>query len=195
MHWSREVVTPPTVEPLTLAEAKDQARVPAALTADDTYIERLIRVARETVEYRTGRQLLTSTWDVYFDSFPEVLLIPYPPVQSVTTIKYLDSDGVQQTLSDTLYDEDLASQPARITPAYNESWPSIRTANNAVVVRCISGYGDAATDVPEQLRHAVALLVAHLYNVREPVTVGAVAHEIPDTLAAMIDVDAVLLPY
>jgi uncharacterized phiE125 gp8 family phage protein len=60
---------------------------------------------------------------------------------------------------------------------------------NAFEVAFTAGYGDEASDVPEPLRHAIKLLVAHWFEQREPVVLGAAAQEVPATVAGL------LLPY
>jgi len=61
------VVTAPTVEPLSVGEAKDHLRVTDA--ADDSYIESLIKSARMEAEIVMGRTLTTTTFDWFLDGF------------------------------------------------------------------------------------------------------------------------------
>ena len=59
------------------------------------------------------------------------------PAASVTSLKYFDADGVQQTLSSGAYALDSADDygPAYVVPAYASSWPSTRDQVNAVALR------------------------------------------------------------
>lgn len=164
------LVTAPTIEPITVDEAKDWARITD--DTEDAVVERLITAARGFVEEITGRALITQTWDYYLDAFPcglGTIDVPRPRLQSVTFVKYTDEDGVVQTLDAAEYTVDTKREPARIVPAYGESWPSIRDVPNAVQVRFVAGYGAAAVSVPEQLRHAIGVLVATMYEQRESV--------------------------
>ena len=91
--------TSPSIEPVTLAEAKHHARVD--ISDDDTYIQTLIAVAREYVEDRLDTTLLTTIWEARYDEFPlwEIVL-PRPPMLSATvTITYKDTEGASQTLT------------------------------------------------------------------------------------------------
>jgi uncharacterized phiE125 gp8 family phage protein len=103
--------------------------------------------------------LITQTWDLFLDKFQQKIEIPFPKLQSITTVKYTDTDGAQQTLSDTLYTVVTNTEPGYIIPAYNQDWPDIRDVPDAVEVRFIAGYGLASTDVPQDMRHAILLLI------------------------------------
>ena len=154
---SAVIVTAPDIEPVTLAEVKSQRNI--TNLDHDAELTRLISAARQYVENYIGRALVTQTWDLFLDEFTRKIEIPYPKLQSITTVKYTDTDGTQQTLSDTLYTVNTNTEPGYIVPAYNEDWPDIRVVPEAVEIRFICGYGDAITDVPEDLRHAIMLLI------------------------------------
>lgn len=156
------LVTPPAAEPVTAAEAKAQCAITG--TDHDTRLASLITRAREYVENYTGRAIITQTWDYFADSFEQKIELPYAPLQSVTTVKYYDTAGVQQTLSSSLYTVSTNAQPGYIVPAYNEDWPDIRDIPEAVEIRFIAGYGAASTDVPDTLRHAMLLLISHWFE-------------------------------
>ncbi|MDB5992404.1 MAG: hypothetical protein JWQ10_3807 [Herbaspirillum sp.] len=100
------------------------------------------------------------------------IYLPYPPLQTVDSIKYIDVDGVQQTLSPSQYIVDPISEPGRITPAFNTSWPSTRNQINAVEVTFTCGYGAAAA-VPQKIKQWIALRVATLFANREEVAILA----------------------
>lgn len=159
------LTTGPASEPISLTEAKAQLRL--EISADDDLVTDLIQGAREAVEDITKRQLITATWKLTLDAFPAEIVLPLPPLQSVSSIKYYDTDGNQQTLSSSLYSVDTQSQPGRITPAYGESWPDTRTINNAVEVNFVAGYGDAGSDVPMKIRQAMLLYITWGYEDRE----------------------------
>lgn len=173
--------TPPASEPITTAEAKSHLRVD--ISDDDTLIDSLVTAARVHVENITRRQLITATWVESFDCFPDNRYCPIylskPPLASVSSIEYVDTDGNTTTWSSSNYRVDTASQPGRITPAYNEDWPTdVRDVTNAVSITYVAGYG-SATDVPGPIRSAILLLVAHWYENREAVVIGATVKELP----------------
>lgn len=163
-----KLITAPTVEPVTLAQAKQHLGVIVA--NDDAMILRHIVAARRHAEQYTGRRLCTQTWEYTRDEFPcGAMELPYPPVASVTSLKYIDANGAEQTLSPSLYQVDTVAEPARIAPAYGESWPDARCQFNAVTVRFVCGYGLTAA-VPEDIACAMLLIVGHLFEHREDVS-------------------------
>lgn len=180
------VVAAPTIEPVTLAEAKAHLRVTA--TAEDALIDSYIATARQHLDGQygwMGRAFCSQTWDYKLDAFPSVIHPPLAPVQSVTSIKYLDTAGAEQTLATTEYRADLASEPARITEAYGKTWPSTYDVTHAVTARIIAGWTTVAL-VPEPIKLAVKLLVAHWYANREAFLEGAVAKDVDAALARLL---------
>lgn len=96
------LVTAPTIEPITVQEAKDHLRI--ATFDDDAYIATLITVAREEVEDITRRAIMTQTWDYFIDGFPDGygITLPFGRLASVTSVKWKDEDGVETNLTKTL---------------------------------------------------------------------------------------------
>lgn len=162
MRQQLVLVTAPAAEPLSAAEAK--ARLGIGSELSDTVVDALIKGARQSIdgaEGWLGRALVTQTWDLILDAFPaDEIPLPLPPVQSVTSITYLDAAGSSQTVDPADY-ELVKGAPARVRPDYDASWPSARGCRGEVTVRFVAGYG-AAEDVPEPIRNAIALQVAHL---------------------------------
>lgn len=164
--------TAPASEPVTVTEAKDQSRIDG--TDEDTVLTRLIIVARTTVEKLSGRTLITQTWDVIYNNFPsgdEAIYLPNTPLQSVSSITYVDENGVTQTWASSNYTVDTDGQIGRVFPAYDKSYPTVRNQKNAVTVRFVSGYG-SSSDVPEPIRHAILMLVGEMFERREEGIVG-----------------------
>ena len=102
----------------------------------------------------------------------QVLKIPLPPLQSITSITYLDSAGVSQILAPTAYRVDAVSSPGRVTPAYGTSWPDTYPVSNAVVIRFVAGYGDAAANVPQKIRQWIMAMVGSMNENRETVMIS-----------------------
>jgi uncharacterized phiE125 gp8 family phage protein len=170
---SLKLITPPAVEPVALANAKAHMRIDTG--DDDTLIEFLIVAARQEAEKITRRALITQEWELVLDEFPTEISLPLPVLQSVSSIKYLDVDGVEQTLLSTLYLADADSEPARIVPAYGCTWPVTRDQYAAVRIRYLAGYGDSESDIPQAIRQWIMIRVATLYENREAVGNSQVA--------------------
>lgn len=189
------LVTAPTAEPIDLDDAKRHLRVDHS--DDDELIGALIPAARLYVENATERALMTQTWDMKRDAFPSsgcAIRLFKPPVSAVTSIVYVDADGVSQTWDSSNYRTSLPTGPfcqrGQIEPTYGVSWPETRPVSDAVTVKCVHGYG-AASAVPEALVQAMYLLIGHWYENREAVntTIGANVSTVP------MAVDALLAPF
>ena len=162
-------------EPLTVQEAKDFLRVEG--TADDNVLDTLITAARLHAENILSRSLVTKTYEARADYMHDGFILPRPNLISVTSIKYNDTDGVQQTLAADQYVADIYSAPARIVPAYGVYWPRARLEPNSVIIEYIAGYG-SAEDVPQNIKQAMLLHIGHMFENREA-TVEATVSEVP----------------
>lgn len=181
-RYALQLVTAPTSEPITLDEAKSVAKI--EYDDDDTLITWWIKEGREALEKATGLQLLPATWRIYLDSFPATCFyLPKPPVRAVSSVKYLDSDGVQQTLAASDYLVDIYSQPARIQPAYGKSWPSTRAQPNAVEITFSSGFDP--DELPHQAKSYCSQYVVLRNEQRSPVVTGTIVSEINFALESL----------
>lgn len=189
-HIALQVVTAPTVEPVTLAEAKLHCKVD--LTDDNDLITSLIVAAREYCEVQTQRSFVNTTWDLTLDYFPVCIYIPRSKLSSVTSITYTNTAGTSTTLASTDYRVDTASEPARITEAYGVTWPATRTQTGAVVVRFVAGYGAAASSVPDSIKSAIKQMVEHQYEKRGPVVVGSIVSDVPKSVDDLLAANAVV---
>jgi uncharacterized phiE125 gp8 family phage protein len=185
IQYAWQVTTPPTVEPLSLAEAKLHLGIGDAETQWDGYLPELVKAARSFTERRANVAMLNQTVTLNLDCFPQVIRLPIGPVSAITSIKYYDTAGVQQTLAGANYECDFRTKPARIRPAYLKSWPTTRDTFNAVEVIFPAGYGAASTAVPPDLIHAVKLLLSHWFENRE--AVGSVGGPVAIAFNAIVD--------
>ncbi len=183
MSYGLIETTPPTVEPLTLQEAKDHLRVD--IGTDDAFITNLIQAARITYERQTNLALVNTTFTQFMDEFPLIIRPKRSPLVSVTTIKNIDDDGILQTVPAADYKVDNRWKPGRIEEAFDKSWPTTRDEVNAVEVEFIAGFGAAAADVPADIKQALLLLIGHWYDNRES-SVERTISKIPDGLSTLI---------
>lgn len=168
INKSITVSVPAAEEPVSLLEAKNQSNVEHDL--DNALINRNIVTARQKAESAQSRQLITATLLLTLDAFPSwEIVLERPPIQSVASVAYIDLDGDPQTVDPSLYTLDSRSTPGRLTPAYNQSWPSTRHVDNAVTVTFVAGYG-VASAVPAVTKTGILMLAAHLYKEREEST-------------------------
>ncbi len=161
-----------------------------ALTTDeDDLIDSLIVAARQWAENFTRRAFITQSWTLTLDAFPTEILLPRPLAITVTTLKYFDTDGVQQTWNASNYTVDIANTPGKVVRAFNIDWPNIRNIPNTIEVIYTAGYGAAASDVPDGIKLAIKMLVGHWYEHRESVVLGVTTAEVP------MAVESILWPY
>lgn len=158
-----KVTVPPVEEPVSVADQKAHMRVDGA--DEDALIAAQIVAARDLAEARICGRLITQTLEWTLDGFRPRLELPVHPVQSITSITYVDLEGVTQTLAPALYKTDLDTKPALIVPAYLQRWPCTRREPGAVTVTFVAGFG-AAADVPFGIVAAVKLIAAHLHAAR-----------------------------
>lgn len=175
VHQGSQILVQPAVEPVCLADAKLQSRVDADITSEDGLITRLITVARRECEALTQRAFITQTWFHTLDTFPfwrtyspfgPAIELVKPPVQSVTSVQYLDQNLDQQTLDSSFYTLDNISEPARLVKNSIQIWPVVGFAANAVQITTVNGYGDDPSDVPAGIQQAILVYVAWMYRNR-----------------------------
>lgn len=186
------LVTAPSEEPVTTAEAKAHLREDLASARNDNYIDGLVKSARRWIENTRGMALVTQTFDGFIDGFPSegAIVIPKYPLASVTAVTYYDDDLSTSTVfSSTKYQVDAAKRPPRIVLKNGSSWPtdSLRLSSG-VAVRLVAGYGEAP-DVPDDIKHAIKLLVGQMYVHREPEVTGTIISRVH------FAVDALLAPF
>lgn len=163
------LVTGPTSEPVSLAEAKAHCRVDNE--DSDAMLAGYILAARRFAEGYTRRAFVTQTFDQTFDyDWPAVcgsqqIFLLLPPLASVTSITYVDVDGATQTLSSSDYRVLTDGVLGRVVPAYNVTWPAVRSQENAITVRFVAGWD--ASVVPDEIRTAILLHTELLFD-RDP---------------------------
>jgi hypothetical protein len=178
MHF--KVITPVQTEPVTLDEARLQVKAIDGVTEDDPLLATWITAAREVAEHYTGRALAAQTLEAALDRFPcgssghllgwqfgtqwetgargqhrDCIDLPMPPVASVTSIKYTDPAGVEQTLSTNQYALSTYGQSRTINPAFGVTWPATQCIPDAVRIQFVAGYAKA----PRAVKSAILLML------------------------------------
>ncbi len=177
------LVSPPAVEPVSLAEAKLYVRVDSGV--EDDLFTSLIAAAREYAETFTQRALITQSWLLTLDSFvydrelnPSPFLawypivgyqiyLPRPPLQQVNSVQYVDTSGTLQLVDPSLYQVDANAEPARLAPAFGKIWPIARYQTRSVQIAFQAGYGDDPSKVPDGIKTAIKVWIADRYYNRE----------------------------
>jgi uncharacterized phiE125 gp8 family phage protein len=188
-YRSLKTLTPPAVDPVTLAEAKQHCRVDT--TTDDSYIAALIKAAREWCESYCDETFIHTQYRMTLDSFPVEIELPRPPMATSGTvtavsIAYTIENQSTATLSTAEYRVDRDSVPGVLRTNYNGSWPSHLLDYNAVTVEWWAGRGAAGTAVPQRIKNAILWLVGFWYEKRMAAD-GVSMEEIPFGVKAMLD--------
>lgn len=166
MDWPT-VYSGPAKEPLTLQDVKDHLRLDG--NDEAMWLRGAIVAARRQAEEYTGRALITQTLDLTLQGFPAGnLVLPRPPLASVTSIAYTKRDGTTATVSSADYLVDTKREPGRVVLKDGKSWPSDTLREvNGVVVRYVAGYGADPEDVPEEIRLWMLVTIGTMYENRE----------------------------
>jgi len=163
-----KLITAPVIEPLTLAEAKAHLRW--TNNAEDGLIQFLIECARDLCEKETGRALLPQTWELSLHCFANEMRLQHVPAVNITSVKYTDENGAEQTLVNTHYVLDNASDSmARVVIAPNKSWPQIYNGINNVRILYVAGYATSDA-VPKTLKQWMKLQIGHWFKNRESIS-------------------------
>jgi uncharacterized phiE125 gp8 family phage protein len=184
-----ETLEPPTDRIVSLAEMKAHLRVDH--TDDDSLIDVYTIAAEQRVDGPfgiTGRAFRPQRLRASFGSFGAKICLPFPPLISVDSIAYLDTNGVEQTFAETGNWRVIGAgteRGAEIVPLYGVVWPSLLSTSDADLVRVAftAGYYSAASPendrVPEIVKACVKLIVGDWYEHRPSSVIGATAAPTP----------------
>jgi uncharacterized phiE125 gp8 family phage protein len=175
--YSLTIVAQPMIEPLTLAEVKTHLAVDH--DDEDVWVTAAIKGARVATELYTGRRWLSQTLRLTLADWPDCLdvndvsydplgyvRLPVEPVQSVSSVEYLDEDKVLTTIDSSDIDSWLDHSPPLICPdPDSDGWPEVGSYLGAVRVEFIAGYA-SAEQVPASVKTAMLLTIGHWYENR-----------------------------
>lgn len=157
-------LTQPTVEPVTLEQAKEQLRCDG--DDENDYITSLISVARDYIETYTGQYFSEATFALFFDNFPASdfpMDIQIPGVDSIDSVTYLDTDQANQTIS-----TGITLDGERRQMRYNSTWPTAIS----VRIEVTAGVDNSSSPafIPYAIQQAILLTITDLHNTRATLT-------------------------
>jgi uncharacterized phiE125 gp8 family phage protein len=182
------LISKPSNLPVTLAEAKAHVRVEHS--EDDSLIAGLIESATSYLDGYTGilgRALIMQTWRQDFAGFCEKMRLSLYPAQSVSSVTYVDSAGVSQTLSAGAYMLRTDELGAYVSPTPSVAWPVGLEANSIVSVTYVAGEAQA----PAAIKQAVLLMIGDWYRSRETFAIGVTTERV----ALSATVNALIAPF
>tara|TARA_R110000824_G_scaffold249118_1_gene438063 strand:- start:155 stop:730 length:576 start_codon:yes stop_codon:yes gene_type:complete len=182
-------VTPPATDPITLEEAKDQCEVD--YPDRDDYITRLIKTAVSFVDGEgiLGRAMVSQTWAQWVGQSPGVVRITMGPFIDLTGVSYYDTDGALQVANAADFEVRLDGDFVNVRPKNGKAWPAAQSRDDAIKIEFTAGYGTAA-DVPDNIKHALLLMVGHWFKEREAASELSLK-DIPMGVDALIGVERV----
>lgn len=160
---------PETVKRVGLAEAAislDAARRAARVDGDELDDDILTAAVAytEVAEQLTGRAFVQGPWKAGFRAFSSEMILPKPPLVSVTRLTFYDPSGVQRTLDPQDYFVDGDAEPAVLTPAPGRTWPAALDRANAIEVQYTAGYGPTEASVPKAVKQYVSARVQQQFS-------------------------------
>lgn len=163
-----------------------------------------LTAARRHCEKYCDRQFITATYRMTFDMFPAEfnyrigyfrdspeceIQIPKPPLQSITSFKYINPDGIETELDPAVYEFDNNCEPGIVRLKPDQVWPSYKFVRNGIKIEFKAGYGDTDEAVPENIRAAILLVAAHLYEHRETEVTGTITQQLKFSYETLLNLE------
>jgi len=171
-----ELVAAPTIEPVTLADAKAFCRIENV--DDDALVTSLIARARDYAERFTQRSLLQQTLKLSLDQEDcatrnRFIRLRRPEILSIDSFTSYASDNTPTVFDPASYR--ISGDRLVLNDGY--SFPVGTRCFDAYEIVYKAGYGATADKVPPLMVEAISLLIAHWYENREaagdPIVKGA----------------------
>jgi uncharacterized phiE125 gp8 family phage protein len=182
-------ITAADSEPLSIQEAKVHLNLPVAQNYHDVKLAGLIRTATLEVENRTGWKLMDQTIELVLDGFPnsEEIRLEAGGITAITSVKYDDINGTEQTWASTNYFTALQGTRPRLVKKPTVGWPTTQNGKpQSVRIRMQAGVADRKT-LPEHFITAIKLLIAYWYENPTAVNIGNIVNELPLGVEAILD--------
>lgn len=181
MWYPAITLTPPAIEPLTLAAAKQFLRIDADLDSFDIEVGAAIAGARGDVEDGTGTRLLTQDVSVQADRWEDLAHLPIGPVQEILAVSWRRRDTADTPIDITTIERFGGGIGQGIRPAPGYRWPGERWPYHGdcwewrdgrrhvhdgllITVQLRVGYGDDSTALPANLNVALLLAARAIYD-------------------------------
>lgn len=160
--WTVRRTSNPGELAVSVADLKDHLNLAQGDTTHDDKLETYIYAATERVEKDTGgRQIITATYSYSADGFHDCIKLPIRPITSVSSVTYVDTDGVTQTLdqSDWVFDESRRE----VRPSLGNEFPCTYVDPSAITVEFAAGYGTDESNIPRLLKAAIMLCASNWF--------------------------------
>lgn len=142
---------------------------------EDAQLTSYLLAAREEAEKLCG-PLITQTWEQYEAAWAADgrIKLGKPRVLAVSEVSYTLEAGTPAVLSAATYLSDLINPfDQAVILKTDQTWPADTLYQlNPIKITFTCGFGAAAADVPQSLKHWIMLFAANLYEHRESAIVA-----------------------
>jgi len=196
-----QLVTGPTVEPVSIAELKATIHVDDDIIDDDGVLIANLYAVRTILEEHLDRALITQTWRMFLDVPPagelpwwdgvregadipriqRAIILPKAPLQSVSSINSYNDADAATLFAAANYFVDTVTDPGKIVLRTSATWPTVERVANGLEINFVAGYGDGWNDVPMPIRTALIEMVRVVYDQCEGDGGKMTAAMIPDS--------------
>jgi hypothetical protein len=160
-------------------------------SADQTLVESLVSAATKRIEQFIDRKIMNQHWSIYFDCFPREynkndwwdgardgavtelysngspLVLPFGPCATLSWVRGYDQTDGTLAVDSSNYSVDLIGPRARVALKTGGQWPSATLRPvNGVHIRGVFGMSGTTSTIPHDIKHAIKITVANLYENR-----------------------------
>ena len=183
-RYTQNTLSADITEPVELDEMRDHLIVEH--NEHDSYISLLIPAARKVAENYIDGVISDREYTLYLDNFEQIIELPFRPVDiGSIAIAYTDDDDAPQTIAD--YALEWLTFSVKVKPACGASWPTIETGKDKVQITFTAGYDAAFNEVPPDMKHAIMMIGATLYDQREDHTAAVELKNVPTSSRLLLD--------
>jgi uncharacterized phiE125 gp8 family phage protein len=166
MWLPTEVIAAPTEDPVAISDARLQVSILADDSTYDAELTLYMKAARAHAEEITGTCLMTQTVLMRASCFADLEALPTAPLQSISSIKYLDALGIEQTLSTDVYEAVLVGMRPFVRLKPSQAYPAALRVKDAIRVTAVAGYG-APEALPDDVKLGLLLMIGEWFKERE----------------------------
>ena len=176
----------PTQEPVVASELKSHLRIVATDTGQELELQRYIQAAREQFELRTDQAVMQQQWTLELRHLDTATQLPHPPLVSVDSPTYVDTDNVTQVVDPATYQIYTASYPGLLVRMLDQQWPTGVSQSILYPWQVLYTVGAATQqDVPQGVRQAILMLAGYFYEHRVTCEANTMV-EIPHSFEAIV---------
>lgn len=150
---------------------------------EDSLIEAMRTAAVLHVEGMTNTRLGDRNVVFDYSEFPKRIELPIGPLVSIGSIQLATSDSSTITIDSSEYFITRGRNPTVIE--FTNVRSVFTDTFKALTINTVMGYTEAS--IPAPMIHAIKLLVAHMYELRQPEVTGTITNKLKMGLEALLN--------